>query len=72
MKRRFIRLPNLMILGIIIVAAAVLLWVFHESVNLPLEKKAIVTDVATMMQDYKKNEGDAKWQKKYNPMKSTS
>ncbi len=59
MKRRFIRLPNLMILGIIIVAAAVLLWFFHESVNLPLEKKAIVTDVATMMQDYKKNEGDA-------------
>jgi hypothetical protein len=58
-KKGFIRLPNLIILGIIIVAGAVFLWFFHDSVTLPGEKKAIVTDVATIMQDYKKNEAEA-------------
>lgn len=60
MKRKgFIRLPHLMILGIIVVATAALFWFFHESVTLPLEKKAIVTDVVSIMKDYKKNEEKA-------------
>jgi hypothetical protein len=59
MNKGYSRFPKLMILGIFMVAGVILCWVFRESIVHPVEKKTVVTDVATMMFDYKKSESIA-------------